>query len=117
MSSPILPPQGPGSTRPTFAPGASRRIGAPTSATRASAAEPTVSVDTFPSSPPPEVLDQIAATAQAYENLRSQGHELHFTHDEQSGRARIELRDRDGNTVRAVSASEALEIAAGKPLA
>ncbi len=117
MTSPILPPQGSSSTRPALAPGSSRRISVPTSTASAGSVEPTVSLDTFPSSPPPEVLDQIAATAQAFENLRSQGHELHFSHDEQSGRATIELRDRDGNSLRAVSPSEALEIAAGKPLA
>jgi hypothetical protein len=115
MSSPILPPQGPIAIRPSFATGASRRPVSPSASARASGSEPTVSVDTFPSSPPPEVLDQMATAATAYENLRAQGHELHFSHDTQSGRIAIELRDRDGNSVRDVSPSEALEIAGGKP--
>jgi hypothetical protein len=116
MSSPILPPQGPISTRPTLAPATGRRLSASGNALGVSSSEPPVSVDTFPSSPPSEVLDQMTAAAHTYESLRAQGHELHFAHDNQSGRIAIELRDRDGNSVRAVSPSEALEIAGGKPL-
>jgi hypothetical protein len=116
MSSPILPTQGPIVARPPLAPAASRRLTSTEAAAAASGSEPTVSVDTFPSSPPPEVLDELRGAAQAWENLRAQGHELHFGHDEQTGRIAIELRDREGNSVRDVSPSEALELVGGKPL-
>jgi hypothetical protein len=116
MSSPILPPQGPTSSRPPLAPSSSRHLTSVSPSAPAAGSEPTVSVDTFPSSPPPEVLDQMAAAAATYESLRAQGHELHFGHDPQSGRLAIELHDRDGNAVRDVSPSEALELAGGKPL-
>lgn len=116
MSSPILPPQGPTSSRPPLAPSASRRLTSVNPSAATVGSEPTVSVDTFPSSPPPEVLDQMAAAASAYESLRAQGHELHFSHDLQGGGIAIELHDREGNVVRNVSPSEALELAGGKPL-
>ena len=79
------------------------------------AAEPPVRLDTLPGSPPPEVLDEIAAAAKAYETLRAQGHEVRFSSDEQSGAAKVELRDSSGKTVRTLSAAEAIELAAGRP--
>jgi hypothetical protein len=115
MSSPILPPQGPISARTNLTPASSKRVSS-TGPLAGASSGPPVSVDTFPSSPPPEVLDQMSAAANTYESLRAQGHELHFAHDNQSGRIAIELHDRDGNSVRTVSPSEALEIAGGKPL-
>lgn len=114
MSSPILPPQGPVATG-SIAPSSARRITASAKVQAAAPSEP-VSLETFPSAPPPEVLDQMAATAQAYENLHAGGGELRFTYDEQSGRMLIQVRDLGGAPLRAVSASEAIAIAAGGSL-
>ena len=80
------------------------------------ALEPTVSLDAFPSSPPPEVLDQMGNAARTYEALCSQGRELRFARDEQSGRTRIEVRDRAGNVLKTLSPAQALALAAGTPL-
>ncbi len=108
-------------------PGTDRRaVGAPTAATRPSAAphsagapfasELTVALDTIPASPPQEVLDQMASAAQAHETLSAQGRELRFSRDAQSGRTRIEVRDRGGNVLKTLSPAQALEVAAGAPV-
>ncbi|HST56905.1 MAG TPA: hypothetical protein VLJ42_13540 [Solirubrobacteraceae bacterium] len=120
MSSPILPPQGP------FGPTASRLPAHTQGGKRPAASSPTqaaqagahvgaaVSLDTFPSSPPAQVLDEIKAAGESYDRLQAHGRELCFSPDEQSGELTIKVRDLDGNTLRTVSASEAVDIAAGK---
>lgn len=116
MSSPILPVQGPeppANAGSLIVAGAGKSV---TSPPTTAAGEPSVYVDTFPTSPPPEVLDQVTAAGQVYEQLSSQGHALHFSTDDQSGETQIEVRDHSGNTLRTLSASEAIEIAAGRPL-
>jgi hypothetical protein len=68
------------------------------------------------SSPPQEVLEQMSQATRAYDALHAQGRELHFAHDEASGRIEIEVRDAGGHVLRTISPSEALRVAAGKPL-
>jgi hypothetical protein len=121
MSSPINPPQTIAqpapptggtaipSTPPTSS-GPARRTGAPF------ALELAAALDTLPSSPPQEVLDQMAGAARTYEALSSQGRELRFARDEQSGRTRVEVRDRAGNVLKTISPAQALAVAAGAPL-
>lgn len=116
MSSPITPPQGPAAAQPVRATEATRPSAAPQSAGAPFASELTVALDTVPSSPPPEVLDQMASAARTHEALSTQGRELRFSRDEQSGRARIEVRDRSGNVLRTLSPAQALEVAAGAPV-
>ncbi len=114
MSSPISPPQGPVAAQPVRptagSSGALQGTGAPF------ALEPAISLDAFPSSPPPEVLEQMGSAARTYETLCSQGRELRFARDEQSGRTRIEVRDRAGNVLKTLSPAQALALAAGTPL-
>jgi hypothetical protein len=64
--------------------------------------------------PPPEVWRECDAAARAYETLKAQGRELHFGTDD-DGKLRIEVRDTDGRLLRQVPATEAIEIAGGKP--
>jgi hypothetical protein len=66
--------------------------------------------------PPPDLLEQIAAAGEIEEQLRSGGHRLRFSSMPSGQRTLIEVCDCDGNAVRTVSAAEALDIAAGKPL-
>ena len=66
--------------------------------------------------PPPELLEQIAAAAHFEERLREGGHHLRFHAETPGERPRIELHDSDGNLVRALSTTEAFELAAGGPL-
>ena len=58
----------------------------------------------------------MAGAAQTYQALSAQGRELRFARDEQSGRTRIEVRDRAGNVLRTLTQAQALALAAGTPL-
>jgi hypothetical protein len=116
MSSPITPPQGPAATQPTLPTRAARPSAAPQGAGAPFASELTVALDTIPASPPQEVLEQMASAAQRHEALSTQGRELRFSRDEQSGRTRIEVRDRGGNVLKTLSPAQALEVAAGAPV-
>lgn len=67
----------------------------------------------LPASPPPEVLDAVGAAAARAAELRAANRELHFRKDETSGRVIVEVRDLDGNVIRTIPPSEALEVMAG----
>ncbi|MGH2854403.1 MAG: hypothetical protein ACRDLF_09475 [Solirubrobacteraceae bacterium] len=110
MSSPITPPQS------VLRTGWPTPLAASSGTAGPAAVAPTVSLDTLPSSPPREVLDQMASAAQTHAALSAQGRELRFSRDTQSGRTRIEVRDRAGNVLRTLSPAQALEVAAGAPL-
>ncbi|MEA2227633.1 MAG: hypothetical protein QOH46_3108 [Solirubrobacteraceae bacterium] len=68
-------------------------------------------LDVIPASPPPELRDQISAAQRAVQEMHARGRELHFQMAD--GRVHIELRDLDGNVLREIPPSEALEFAAG----
>ena len=67
----------------------------------------------IPASPPPEVLDQVQAAHEAYEDLRARGRELRFSNDDRTGQLVIEVRDLDGNTLSRIPPTEALAVASG----
>jgi hypothetical protein len=113
MSSPITPPQ---AAQPVFSTGGSALLAASTGAAGPATVAAAVSLDTLPTSPPQEMLDQMASAMQIHDQLSSQGRELRFARDAQSGRTRIEVRDRGGNVLRTISPAQALEVAAGAPL-
>jgi flagellar protein FlaG len=71
--------------------------------------------DTLPTGPPPEVLEQIKAADARWQELRAQQRELHFKHDDMSNRVVVEVRDLEGNVLRTVPPSKALDIIAGGP--
>jgi flagellar protein FlaG len=73
-------------------------------------------VDTLPSRPPSEVLKEMEAASRRYDELRSQQRELHFTHDPTQNRVVVEVRDLEGNVLRTIPPSKALEVIAGGPL-
>ena len=66
--------------------------------------------------PPPEVTVEISNAAKRVDELRAQKRELRFERDDKTGRIRVEVRDLDGNVLRVIPASMALEIARGAPL-
>jgi hypothetical protein len=68
--------------------------------------------DAIPASPPKEVMDEVLAAQKAIEEMHTRGRTLHFEMD--AGRVKILLQDLDGNTLRRIPASEALEISSGK---
>jgi hypothetical protein len=92
----------------------SARSSAPASAQASEAA--TVTVDTIPASPPPEVQDAIGVANQAYHNLQANGNELRFKVNEATGKLSVEVHDVHGNLLFTVPASTALDVAAGQPL-
>jgi hypothetical protein len=79
----------------------------------ARATPPAAAVETIPSEPPPEVLEQMAQAQRTYEQLAAQGRSLHFGHDD-AGRTTVEMRDSNGALVRKLSLSEALDLATGR---
>ncbi len=93
----------------------SARSSAPASA-QAGGASDTVTVDTIPASPPPEVQDAIGVANQAYHNLQATGNELRFKVNEATGKLSVEVHDVRGNLLFTVPASTALDVASGQPL-
>jgi hypothetical protein len=69
-------------------------------------------VDAIPVSPPKEVMDEVFAAQRAIEDMHARGRTLHFEMD--SGRVKILLQDLDGNVIRQIPASKALEISTGR---
>jgi hypothetical protein len=65
--------------------------------------------DVIPASPPPEVGEQIRAAQRLIDELDARGRELRF--DTRDGRVHVELRDRDGNVLREIAPSQAVDIA------
>jgi flagellar protein FlaG len=70
----------------------------------------------LPPSPPPEVLDEIGAAADRVDEMAAADRELHFRKDKETGRVIIEVRDFDGNVLRTIPPSEALNVLAGGTL-
>jgi hypothetical protein len=116
MSSPITPLQTPAGSTPVRGSAAAEHPLSDAARSFATTLDSSIALDTIPSSPPPEVLDQMASAAQTYERLSSQGRELRFAREQSSGRMTIEVRDRRGNVLRQLSPTQALEVAAGAPL-
>jgi flagellar protein FlaG len=70
--------------------------------------------DAIPATPPPEAHAEVERASARYDELRSQGRELHFNTDHESGRLVIEVRDLDGNVIRTVPPSKALDVISGE---
>lgn len=115
MSSPIASPQGPTAPAALSVELAAARAAGGT-IQRTAAPQAAVAFDALPASPPPEVLEQMAAAAKTYDALAAQGRELRFARDTQSGRTAIEVRDRAGRLLKTLSPAQALDVAAGGPL-
>lgn len=67
----------------------------------------------IPSSPPPEVLEQIQVAGQVAEELHARGRELRFSNDSRTGQLVIEVRDLDGKVLSRIPPTEAMAIASG----
>jgi uncharacterized protein YlxW (UPF0749 family) len=100
---------------PATTPSRTARSSAPAPAQAAHATD-TVTVDTIPASPPPEVHDAIGVANQAYHNLKAAGTELRFRINESTGKLTVEVHDVDGNLMFTVPASTTLDVASGQPL-
>lgn len=114
MSSLIQPMQAPSATpraTPVTATGSTRTVASETSP--ASESEAPVSLDTLPSSPPPEVVAQIQTAGANYESLRAQGYEVHYAYDEHARKTTVQLLDGSGTVLKTLSPAEAVDLAMG----
>jgi hypothetical protein len=84
---------------------------APTATAAAQPASESVTVDTMPSTPPPEVLDAIGAAAKAYDRLTANGVQLHFHVDEQTGKVAVHVYDTEGSVLGSLAPSQVLDLA------
>jgi flagellar protein FlaG len=73
----------------------------------------TVTADVIPASPPVEVSEEVARAAERAQELHDANRELHFAKDPESGRIVVEVRDLDGNVLRIIPPSEALDVMSG----
>ena len=80
------------------------------------AAQDSVTVDTIPSSPPPEVHEAMGVAAQAYDKLQAQGREMRFKVNPGTGKLVVEVHDLHGQLLFQVPASKALDVAGGGSL-
>lgn len=78
----------------------------------------TLSSGEIPAGPPPEVLEAMDAAGRVAQELHEQGRELRFVPPGEAtgNRVRIEVRDLDGNVLRAIPPSELLDVATGAQL-
>ena len=83
---------------------------------RASEPKGDIAVISLPPSPPPEVLDEIAAARDRAAELAANNRELHFSTDEESGRVIVQVRDLEGNVIRTIPPSHALHVRSGGAL-
>lgn len=117
MTSPIVPfggaPIPPGSS---LSPPPMGDLTADPNAFRAelSASDRVLAGDNSAAGPPPELLDEIATAGRISRELRETGHEVRFSPNGE-GRVQIELVDREGKTVKSMSALEAVEVATETP--
>jgi hypothetical protein len=69
--------------------------------------------DLIPASPPPSVLAEVDAARQRAAELAAENRELHFEHDERTGRTIIEVRTLDGEVLRTIPPSKLLDVMSG----
>ena len=70
-------------------------------------------VDVIPASPPAEVREQVTEALERVQDLAADNRELHFSKDEATGRVIVEVRDFEGNVLRTIPPSEALDVMSG----
>ncbi len=117
MNSPIMPTEG-----PLELADAAPSAGSDADDLTTLVSELTVSEATFVplasrGTPPPQVLDQMGAAGAIHDQLRDRGRHVRFFAGAPGEHARLEIRDDDGNLMRIVSMTEAVELAAGRRLA
>jgi len=83
---------------------------------RAAAPKGDVAVISLPPSPPPEVLDEVAAARDRAAELAANNRELHFSTDQETGRVIVQVRDLQGNVIRTIPPSHALHVMSGGAL-
>jgi flagellar protein FlaG len=69
--------------------------------------------DVIPPTPPREVLAEVKRAAARAEEMAAGDRELHFSRDTDSGRIVVEVRDLEGNVLRTIPPSKALDVMSG----
>jgi flagellar protein FlaG len=75
-----------------------------------------VAVISLPATPPPHVLDEVAAARDRAAELAADNRELHFSTDQETGRVVVEVRDLEGNVIRTIPPSHAIAVMSGGAL-
>ena len=70
----------------------------------------------IPATPPPDVVVEIHRAAARAQELHSANRELHFEKDPGSGRIVVQVRDLNGNVLRTIPPSKALDVMSGAGL-
>jgi flagellar protein FlaG len=73
-------------------------------------------VGSVPPAPTEEARELVDRAAERVQELHAANRELHFSTDEDSGRVIIEVRDLDGNVLKTIPPSKALDIMSGGEL-
>jgi flagellar protein FlaG len=69
-----------------------------------------------PPAPTEEVRRQVDRAAEIVEQLHASNRELHFSKDAETGRVVIQVRDLDGNVLKTIPPSRALDVMSGAAL-
>jgi len=67
----------------------------------------------IPPAPTPEARDLVAKAAEVAQQLHENNRELHFTTDDSTNRVIIQVRDLDGNVIKTIPPSKALDLLSG----
>ena len=62
------------------------------------------------------MLDEVAAARDRAAELAADNRELHFSTDEETGRVIVQVRDLEGNVIRTIPPSHALQVMSGGAL-
>jgi hypothetical protein len=69
-----------------------------------------------PPAPTEDVRKQVDRAAEIAQQLHASNRELHFSKDEKTGRLVIQVRDLDGNVLKTIPPSRALDVMSGAAL-
>jgi len=105
MSTPIQSPQGAAAAPPTQPP----RSRGPARLSQPTAAAPAVLVDTLPSGPPPQLLEEVHAAGALFDQLVARGYRLTF----ESGEGGALLHGPDGSAQR-MTLADVVRLASGE---
>jgi hypothetical protein len=111
-----LPPIQPGPATPRTSRASSADFAQVLAKATAPARPADVAELSLPAFPPAEALDAVGAAANRVDELAAQNRELHFRKDKETGRVIVEVRDLDGNVIRTIPPSSALEVMSGAAL-
>ena len=73
-------------------------------------------VGSVPPAPTEEAREMVDRAAERVDELHAANRELHFSRDEESGRVIIEVRDLEGNVLKTIPPSKAMDILSGAEL-